>query len=169
MTPLGWLGRKTSTQTNNSILLRKFLIWVFGRGTLTWIRYFPCFPLIYIAFAHVMYPWTISAIVMITWLSHELACHVTNWRLLHVLKKKKNRRDYHNIWPSQESFDNLRCYIYHLCAFLTPLLVLFYLSFTFQAVLYLRYLSIGISSHTIDGKPIIFGKVSPLVTMDASL
>ena len=33
-------------------------------------------------------------------------------------------------------------------------------AFTFLAMLYLRYLSTGISSRAIDGKPIIFAKVS---------
>ena len=45
----------------------------------------------------------------------------------------------------------------------TPARVVPYLSlhFSFLAVLYLRYLSAGISSRAIDGKPIIFAKVSP--------
>ena len=44
---------------------------------------------------------------------------------------------------------------------LTPLHVLFLFVFTFLAVLYLRYLSTGISLRAIDGEPIIFAKVSP--------
>ena len=42
----------------------------------------------------------------------------------------------------------------------TPARVVPYLS-TFLAVLYLRYLSTGISSRAVDGKPIILAKVSP--------
>ena len=43
----------------------------------------------------------------------------------------------------------------------TPARIVPYFVFTFLAVLYLRYLSTGISSRAIDGKPIIFAKVSP--------
>ena len=55
-------------------------------------------------------------------------------------------------WPNYTICDKI---VYYIKLFLTSLLVFSLFVLTFLAVLYLKHLSIGISSHAINGKPII--------------